>query len=124
MDVNTQPQTLSEVLSSPNPASSEQGPTMSTTSVVTSLSTSSAITSTASNAMDIKPEIKMEIKTEVSYVAVALLEIVRDEQIRTRSALQSVCLNNVLTKLLITNKKSKKRIVSSCLRLIILKYFS
>jgi hypothetical protein len=65
MDVTTQPNTLSEVLSSPNPVSSEQGPTMSTTSVVTSLSSSGAITSTASNAMDIKTEIKSEIKTEV-----------------------------------------------------------
>lgn len=66
MDVNTQPQTLSEVLSSTPPASSEQGPTMSTTSVITSLSGSGAITSTASNAIDIKTEIKTEIKSEVS----------------------------------------------------------
>lgn len=66
MDVSTQPQTLTEVLSSPNPASSEQGPTMSTTSVVTSLSSSGAITSTASKAIDIKQEIKTEIQSEVS----------------------------------------------------------
>ncbi|KAL4229708.1 hypothetical protein ACF0H5_010096 [Mactra antiquata] len=65
MDVSTQPQTLTEVLSSPNPASSEQGPTMSTTSVVTSLSSSGAITSTASKAMDIKQEIKTEIIADV-----------------------------------------------------------
>lgn len=69
MDVNTQPQTLSEVLSSPQPASSEQGPTMSTTSVVTSLSGSGPITSTASNAIDIKTEIKTEVKQEVSSAA-------------------------------------------------------
>ncbi|XP_052796528.1 histone lysine acetyltransferase CREBBP-like isoform X2 [Mya arenaria] len=65
MDVSTQPQTLSEVLSSPHPASSEQGPTMSTTSVVTSLSGSGAITSIASKGKDIKTEIKTEIKSEV-----------------------------------------------------------
>ena len=65
LDIKTQPQTLSEVLASPKPPTSDQVSTSVTTSnSITSMSITTVATS-SSGALDIKPEIKTEIKTEI-----------------------------------------------------------
>ena len=82
LDVINQPQTLSEVLASPKPPTSDQVPTsVTTTTSITSMSITTVATSATGSSLDIKPEIKTEIKTEIKQENIDSTPVMVKEEI-------------------------------------------